>query len=281
MATKANDKKLTFAEMTALVAGELYGLAKTVVSPFTKLDKTKTEISEKIQFFGKVVAAMKRLYQEEYNAGKLPKDMPFKKGKTGKRLGYFDMHAGGELPPRVEALAELFNTLVLGIGGKALISEEDYDLCTAAWLEAANPIINEAMKQHGDNWKGCDDVLDVVNILTKRPSDGLNKLKAIRKRQKGDTETAGEGEGAEAGETSSVALTVGRAVEFLKAAIKDAQANEAGYDLFCAIMDLGDAVAENPNGNAWSERYQQAAEAGVAQHVEIKSAEPAEMAAAA
>lgn len=275
MATKANDKKLTFAEMTAL-GEKLHAIAKTVVSPFSKLDKTKTEISEKIQYFGKVVAAMKRLYQEEYNAGKLPKDMPFKKAKNGKRPGYFDMHAGGELPGRVEQLAELFNTLVLGIGGKSLISEEDYDLCTAAWLEAANPIINEAMKQHGDNWKGCDDVLDVVNILTKRPSDGLKKLKEIRKRQKGEAETgAGEGEeNAGAGDGQVVALTVGRAVEFLKAAIQGAgnlPTEDAG-NLYADIMSLGDAWAESGVDEATQERWAQNIASGVHPNIVVKSA---------
>jgi hypothetical protein len=278
MATKPNDKKLTFAEMTALATGELHALAKTVISPFSRLQKTTTEISEKIQFFGKVVAAMKRAYQAEVNAGdKLVKDMPFKKAKNGKRPGYFDMHAGGELPGRVEQLAELFNALVLGIGGKPLITEEDYDLCTAAWLEASNPIINEAMKQHGDNWKGSDDVLDVVNILTKRPSDGLKKLKAIRKRQKGlETEEGGDGENAGAGEVA--ALTVGRAVEFLKAAIKGAgqiKPEDAG-NLYADIMSLGDAWAESGVDEATMERWANNVAHGVHPNIELK---PAEMAA--
>ena len=70
------------------------------------------------------------------------------------------------------------------------------------------------MKQHGDNWKTCDDVLDTINALSK-PGDTLKAIKEIRASQKGDkpkTETT----------ESAPPLTIGRAVEYLIAAIKNA-----------------------------------------------------------
>jgi hypothetical protein len=52
-------------------------------------------------------------------------------------------------------------------------------------------------------------VLDLLNALSK-PGDALKKIKEIRKRQKGENEETDE---------TAVSLTVGRAAEFLKAAI--------------------------------------------------------------
>ena len=54
--------------------------------------------------------------------------------------------------------------------------------------------------------------MTLVNALSK-PGDALKKIEEIRKRQKGENEETDE---------TAVSLTVGRAVEFLKAAIKDA-----------------------------------------------------------
>ena len=59
--------------------------------------------------------------------------------------------------------------------------------------------------------------MDLVNALSDR-GDALKKIKEIRKRQKGENEETDE---------TAVSLTVGRAVEFLKAAIIGAEKSRA------------------------------------------------------
>ena len=53
------------------------------------------------------------------------------------------------------------------------------------WLEKASAIVNAAREKHGEQWKTCDGVPDMVNALTK-PGDAGKKLKDIRERQKGN-----------------------------------------------------------------------------------------------
>jgi len=120
------------------------------------------------------------------------------------------------------------------------------------------------MKEHGDAWKTSDEVLDLVNALSK-PGDALKKIKEIRSRQKSEPET---GDGA-------VSLTVGRAIEFLKAAIKDAGKlpEQDAYGLFCDTIRLGDTWAESGFTddilNGWMEKYEKAVKLGVAPHLEV------------
>jgi hypothetical protein len=264
MAAKPETKKLTFAELAALPLGELATHLKKIVVVEKAITKAKDAFSSSLHFNAKCVAALKRAYTARLNARDIPPDTTFKK--------YFEQNAGGVLPGRVEALAVLFNALVLTLDAKGnpLLTEENFDGAAVDWLEKANAIVSAAQKQHGENWKTCDEVLDTLNALSK-PGDALKKLKEVRKRQKGETETA---------ETGSVApLTVGRAVEFLKATIQNAgKLPEAdGYGLFCDILTLGDAWAESGVSettlNAWSEKLDAARSAGVAPHVEIVRAE--------
>jgi hypothetical protein len=111
-----------------------------------------------------------------------------------------------------------------------------------AWLEAANVIISAARKANGENWLTSDPVLDVVNALTKI-GDAGKKLKAIRKRQKGEpADTADEGETA-----TAPVLTAGRAVEFILAAIKtaDKMSQSEAADLFADCHKIMDAWNES------------------------------------
>lgn len=273
---KEKEQRLTFADLTALPVGDPATYLKRIVSVDEAVTKAKTVFTQSLQFHAKCVAALKRAYVDRLNKREIPPDTTFK--------AYFEQNAGGPLPGRVEALASLFNALVLTVdaNGKPLLSEENFDAAAVDWLEKANAIVKTAMKEKGDAWKTSDEVLDLVNALSK-PGDAHKKIKDIRKRQKG-TETA------EDGETTAVALTVGRAIEFLKAAIQDAKKlpEKDGYELFCDTVALSDTWAESglpdPTLNTWMAKYDKAAQKGLNPKIELidKPAEtPAEMLAAA
>jgi hypothetical protein len=227
---KAETKKLTFAELAALPLGDLATHLQKIVRVERAIEKAKDAFTASLQFNAKCVAALKRAYVDRLNKREIPPDTTFKK--------YFEQNAGGVLPGRVEAVASLFNALVLTLdaSGKPLLSEECFDAAAVDWLEKANAIVKAAMKEHGDAWKTSDEVLDLVNALSK-PGDALKKIKEIRSRQKSEPET---GDGA-------VSLTAGRAIEFLKAAIKDAGKlpEKDAYGLFCDTILLGDTWAES------------------------------------
>jgi hypothetical protein len=259
-ASQQAEKKLTFAELASMPLGDLATHLKKIVRVDSAIAKAKEAFTSSLQFNAKCVAALKRAYVERLNKREIPPDTTFKK--------YFEQNAGGNLPGRVEALAALFNALVLTLdaNGKPMLSEEHFDSAAVDWLEKANAIIKHAQKHHGEAWKGSDDVLDVVNALSK-PGDALKKLKEIRKRQMGTKDTEENGE--------TVALTVGRCIEFLKAAIKDASKlpEKDAYTLFCDTIKLGDAWEESGYSevtlNAWMEKFEKAVKSGVNPNIEI------------
>lgn len=258
---KKETKKLTFAELTAMKLGDLCTHLKKIVRIDTAITKAKEAFTSTLHFHGKCVAALKRLYVERLNAREIPPDTTFKK--------FFEQNAGGSLPGRVEALASLFNALVLTLdkNGKPLLSEENFDAAAIDWLEKANPIVKDAMKAHGENWKQSPEVQEVLGALSS-PGDALKKIKEIRKRQKGqegeETPAAGE----------AVPLTLDRAFAFIEAAIIGAKSlsDEEGYSLYARSLCLTDAWAKSgiPDDtlNAWVAKHD-ARPKGVAPHVEI------------
>jgi hypothetical protein len=260
-------EKLTFAVLAALPIGDLATHLKKIVRVDQAIAKAKDAFTTSLQFNAKCVAALKRAYVDRLNKREIPPDTTFKK--------YFEQNAGGSLPGRVEALAALFNALVLTVdaNGKPLLSEEHFDAAAVDWLEKSNAIIKKAQKTHGDAWKTCDEVLDVVNALSK-PGDALKKLKEIRKRLDGDK--------AESETNETVPLTVAMAIEFLKSAIKAAgKLPEAdGYELYAATFSLSDAWGESglPDDtlNEWAEKYERSTGLGVPPTVEVitESEEP-------
>ena len=102
--------------------------------------KAKDALTASLQFNAKCVAALKRAYVERLNKREFPPDTTFKK--------YFEQNAGGSLPGRVEALAALFDALVLTVdaNGKPLLSEECLDAAAVDWREKANAIVDKAQK---------------------------------------------------------------------------------------------------------------------------------------
>src|ERR1700739_4159765 len=125
---KVEEKKLTFAELTAMKAADLFQQAKAAVKIGKAVETAKDKFTEVLQFSAKVVAAMKRYYTAQINERAIPADTAFKK--------YFEQNAGGSCPGRVEALAALFNSLCLTFGqdGKPLLTEEIFDGAAVDWL---------------------------------------------------------------------------------------------------------------------------------------------------
>lgn len=272
----ADNKKLTFAELTAIAPADLFKFASDTVKLDKAVSTAKTKFTETLQFSAKVVAAMKRLYVERLNKRDIPADTTFRK--------YFEQNASGALPGRVEALAALFNALCLTLdgNGKPLLTEACFDAAAVDWLEKANAIVNTSMKEKGDAWKTCDDVLDVINALSK-PGDALKALKEIRKRQKGEKEPAET--------TAAPTLTVGIAIEFLTSMILGAgkTSEEQAEALYLATLELPEAWSKSgvsdDNLNAWTAKFHAAQAAGVPPHMEIITSatppvrQPAELAA--
>jgi len=255
------EKKLTFAELVALTGEKLYALAKETVKTFKALDKAKTIIVENLKFDAKVVAAMKARYTSLIEEHALPADTSFKK--------YFGDNTGGKLPGRVEALASLFNALVNTV--PQLLTEENFDTAAVDWLEKANAIVSAARKQHGDNWKTCDEVLETITALSK-PGDAAKTLREIRKRQKGETDDA---------ETPiAISFTPTMAADLLIIAIQHAGDGtpENAKSLFQLTQDINDTwktsgVAKDQQ-RAWFDEIQKAKAAGVAPHVNVVTETP-------
>jgi len=228
------EQKLTFTELTQLDAADLFAEAKGI-SKLSKAVSTATDkFKENLKFSAKVVAAMKRHYTAQVTKREIPADTAFKK--------YFEQHAGGVVPGRVEALAALFNSLV----ETGLLKEEHYDCAATDWLEKANAIVAAARDIHKDDWKTCDDVLDVINALSK-PGDALKVLKDIRQRQKDAADlaagkaVAGEGDDATAKERAVLTLEV--AVAFVKMHLSQAAAATKArqLELLTSMYEMNDA----------------------------------------
>ena len=175
----------------------------------------------------------------------------------------------------MEALASLFNALV----ETGLLKEEHFDSAKVDWLEKANAIISAAQKKHGEDWKGCDDVLDVINALS-TPGDALATLKEIRERQKAETGEKGEpGETAEGESRESAPLTLGVAVEFIKALFANAASapRDRQIELCAALFEVNDAWAENDltenRRNELDKQVQEARENGIAPGIQITRGE--------
>lgn len=252
---------LAYAAMIALAPADLFKRLGEKVKVHDNLEKAKTRIVENLKEFAKEIAALKTLYTSRIEKHEIPGDTAFKK--------YFKDNVGGELPARGEALASLFNALVLTLDaqGKPLLLEENFDAAAVDWLEKASAIVNAARKKHGENWKTSDEVLDTINALSK-PGDALKALKDIRAAQKGD-----KPEGEKGNEGTIRTITPALAAEYLKQAIAEAatKPEDEQYALCCILFELNDAWSALPDKltRKLAARYAKAQKAGVAPHVEV------------
>lgn len=260
MSKQDETKILAFAEITSMPDGDQMALYKSMAALRTEVKEAQTEEKRHVKTAAKATAAMKRLYTKRLNSRDIPPDTSEK--------DFFSQN-GGDVSARVRACAALFNALVLTLDalGNPLLKEEYFDAAADDWLEKGNAIIQASMKVSKDAWKTCDDVLDLVNALSK-PGDALKAIKAIRSRQKGEDKEAAAPKAKDA-----PALTIGRAIEFLKAAIKDAAKLDAveAERLYRACIEMGDAWAGAgiPDDTilAWQTRH----DAGIAPGMEIKT----------
>jgi hypothetical protein len=248
---------LAFATFASLTLADFVGKAKEKCKVSEAVAKAKDKFVEDLKEFSKLVAAGKRLYTTRIENREIPGDTSFKK--------WWKNNVGYDLPGRAESLAAFFNAMVLTlVNGVPLISEEIFDEAHVDWLEKANAIVNTARKAHGDKWMGCDDVLDVINALSK-PGDAGKKLAEIRKRQKGEKPTDGVVE--------TPALTVKMAAAFLLASIQQcvSKSKDEQYALCCSIWELNTAWAGLPPEltTEHDTRYQENAAKGVAPHMEV------------
>ena len=255
---------ITFAALLALTPADLYAAAKQHVGITKAVDKAKNNFIENLKEFSKIVAAMKRRYTEMREKHEIALDIPFKK--------FFKDNVKGDLLGRVEAMAALFNSLVLTLdaAGKPLLSEENFDMAAVDWLEKANAIVKAAQKEHGDAWKMCDDVLDTVHALSK-PGDASKKLREIRKRQKGESATEGD-------ESEDVPMTPELAADYLVAAIMTAGTlptdKAAGLFLLCTKLPgrLEAAWVESKIADATLDGWTKNIARGVAPELEVITA---------
>lgn len=271
MPPKADIKTLTFVQYTEMAPVELFKLAESLaVKPAESLETAKTKVVGSLKTAAKVVAAMKRLCEQRKEKREIPGDTSFAK--------YFADNVGGTLPGRVESLASLFNALVLTVDaqGKPLLPEEIFDneSTPVDWLEKASAIVNAARKKHGEAWKTCDEILDMVNALT-RPGDAGKKLKAIHEQQKGkktEGENADPAESGAAGK-STVAMTPELAAQFLIAAIEQAcNAPEERQMALCkCVWDINTAWSGLPDALTakLDMQFQRAAAHGVAPGITV------------
>ena len=222
-----DEKKLTFAEITALPRGDRYALFKsTVVKTFAAVNAAKETVVKKLHDAMKLAAALKRDYAAMLVTREIAPD-------TTEKQFFKDM-AGGDLPARVKQLATFFNAMCL-TGSEALVPEAILDKHSANTLEKAAPIIEKERKLHGEGWTKTEITQAVVKALTEA-GEATATLKQIRERQEaGDKPKA---------ETAGV-TPVTTLVMMLQTRIREATDTDDGYKLFDACQDLAETWGLN------------------------------------
>ena len=253
--------KPLFAVIDLLPSADLFKLASAPVKLNANITESRETERKERKFNSKVVAAMKRRYVARLNSREIAPDTTFAK--------YYEQNAGGKCPGRVQSLAGLFNNLVLTEGADhlQLLTETTYDGAMLDWLEKANAIVNAAIKAHGENWKGSDDVVKAIAALTGPPDNVVETLDAIRARQKGETPETATAE--------AVTLTVGRAVAFLLAYIKNdakAAAELEAATLFASCVELGNAWGDSGVSEDLLNKWTNNIDAGIAPEMNVEKA---------
>ena len=252
-------KQLTYAEIQALSPAERYALMADGVKLGKRVEETRDTYKKVTPWYAKLVAALKRDHARFKDEKSIPADQTFKQ--------FYAKNCGGDLPGRLETLAAFFNSMCLVEDGRGnpLLSETCYDAASVNSLEIANKCINHAKDKQGDNWRGCDDTLDVINALS-TPGDATAKLKEIRKRQNGMEK---------AGDENAAPLTPEHAIEFLVAWIKAAgeKPEEKSAAIFAGTLKISDAWAESGLSDDTLNRWADNLAKGVAPHLTVVTAE--------
>lgn len=162
-----------WAELTKLAASapaELFTFAKAAVKQAVAIETAQAEFTGQIQFHAKCVAALKIAHRADVDARRISPSTSFK--------DYFKANCGGDLPGRVEAVANVFNELV----ETGNLTEEAFDAAAVDWLEKASAVINHARKENAKDYLASEAVQKVCKAIGS-PGDALKTIKAVRKEQ--------------------------------------------------------------------------------------------------
>lgn len=158
----------TYAELLATPFEELAKTLKTYHRTKTRFSNLREKLTEDTPSTGKVMAAFKVAYAKKTDTGELPKGTSFAE--------YYSNVFGSKPDGKVEQCAVAFNGYVLT--GK--ITEDDYDLVAADWLQKAGTILNEVK-----NDLNHEKVIMAARILKQRGKNGAKELRLIIAELKG------------------------------------------------------------------------------------------------
>lgn len=173
MSKKTETVQPKWAELVKLAGAspaDLFNFAKASVKQAAAIETAQAEFTGAIQFHAKVVAALKIAHRADVDARRISPSTSFK--------DYFKGNCGGELPGRVEAVANVFNELV----ETGNLTEESFDSAAVDWLEKASAVINHARKENPAGYLASDAVQKVCKAIGS-PGDALKTIKAVRKEQ--------------------------------------------------------------------------------------------------
>lgn len=191
-----------WAELTKLAASapaELFTFAKASVKQAAAIETATAEFTGSIQFHSKVVAALKIAHRADVDSRRISPGTSFK--------DYFKGNCGGDLPGRVEAVANVFNELI----ETGNLTEEAFDSAAVDWLEKASAVINHARKENPTGYLASEAVQKVCRAIGS-PGDALKTIKEVRKSQTDAAKAAkapAETAPAESSNTFSLATTDG------------------------------------------------------------------------
>ena len=170
-----------WAELLTTAPADLFTLAKAGVKLATALESAKAEFTGSVQFQAKVVAALKVAHRQAVDTRAISPSTSFK--------DYFKGNCGGDLPGRIEAVANVWNELV----ETGNLTEDAFDAAAVDWLEKTSAILNAEKKANPQGYLASENVRKACEAMSK-PGDALKAIKEIRAAQtaaKKAAETAG------------------------------------------------------------------------------------------
>lgn len=178
------DARPKFADLERLGLAGLASFAKDAVKLDKQIRTDTRDFRSNAAVLGKLLAAMMVGYAKAQDAQVLSRGESFN--------GYHEKVAGGLPNTHAQSCAVTYNSLV--VTGK--MTEDEYDMCPADWLETAAAAIRYATKS--GKTLDCQEIGEVAQTLKKRDvTSAAKQLRSIRNRLKGapDKEDSGENAG--------------------------------------------------------------------------------------
>ncbi len=192
------EKSPSFTTLKELGLETLASLAKEQVA---LEDKTKATVASQkeaartpVKCMGKVLAAMKTVYEDSVAAGDIKQGTTF--------AAYYEEQTGRKLDKmgRSQQCARVFLKLVVS----GMLAESDYDNSAVDWHEITSKIIDLVIE--AEQPLTGDDMLEVIRILKIRPDTGAKQLRQIRNRLSGKQTVNTDGTGPELDAPNFVAI---------------------------------------------------------------------------